>query len=233
MGSIPPKKTITTFDPKSLQIDLVTEISVLKDDEKKKKSSSTLNIHDKQTDHIPQNDPKLFAYFLCSKFDALKELNLNDDLEDGNPIEIKKVNINKKVFPKKSSHFKLTKINNSNKNLNPQKIQKPINPKRKQFSCVNVINKDEFYKIGDLNGKSNSGKNKEFILHEGNCKSPQTKLRRRKKQVKSKKNKNYKKTPSMSTIKSKKSDYENNLNDEKNMKDSLEPIRAILEEMGL
>ena len=37
----------------------------------------------------------------------------------------------------------------------------------------------------------------------------------------------------MSTIKSKKSDYENNLNDEKNMKDSLEPIRAILEEMGL
>ena len=231
MGSIPSKKTIPTFDPKTLQIDLVTEISVLKDDEKKKKSSSTLNIHNEQIDHIPKNDPKLFAYFLCSKFDALKELNLDDDLDDGNPIEIKKIDINKKIFPKKNNHSKIFKVNNSNKNLSHEKIQKPVHPKRKQFSCVNVTNKGEFYKIDDFNEKSNSGKNKEFILNEGNCKSPQTKLRRHKKNGKNKKNKDYKKDPSISMIKPNNYDNDNKL--ENGGKDSLEPIRAILEEMGL
>ena len=234
MGSFPSRKTSSAFDPKSLKITLATEISVIIDEKMQKKSISNLKIHDEQIDHMSKNDPKLFTYFLCSKFDALKELNLDDNLDDGNPIEIRKIDINKKLFPKKNSNIKLSKFNNSNKNLSKGKIQKPIHPKRKQFSCVNV-KKGEFYKVDDLKEKSNFVKNNEFILHEGNCKSPQNlKIRRHRKHNKSKKNKDYKKSPSISIIKPNNSYYDNKIeDDEKNSKDSLEPIRLILEEMGI
>ena len=223
------KKTKSTFDPKLLQIDSVTEISLINDDEKKKKSSnSTLNITNEQCEQMEKNDPRLFTYFLCSKFCALEELNLNDELDDGNPIEIKKVEINKKTLSKKNNHVKFSKSKNSNENLNEVKIHK--HPKRKQFSCVNV-KKRELYKIDDLKIKSKSDKNNEFILHEGNCKSPNLKLRRHKK--KSKKNKDIRKSLSISIIKSNNFDYDNNMDGEKNIKDSLEPLRIILQEMEI
>ena len=238
MGSLPSKKKSSVFDPKSLHIDLVTKISVINDGKKHKESSSTLNTNSEKNEYISKNDPKLFIYFLCTKFNALKEVNLNDDLNDGNPVEIRKVNIDKKIFPKKTNHFKPQKISNSNKNLKTEKIKMPIHPKRKVFSCVNVTKKSELHEKDDIKEKSEINKNNEFILNERTCKSPQNlKIRRHKKQGRSKKNKNYKKTPSLSTIKSKKIDYENNnLNNEdgeKNAKDSLEPIRTILKEMGI
>ena len=231
MGSFPSRKTSSAFDPKSLKIALTTKISVINDDLKKKQSCSTLNIPDDQSIKMLKNDPNLFTYFLCTKFDALKELNLDDDLNDGNPIEIRKVDIDKKIFPKKNNHSKLSKFNNSNKNLSTEKNNKPIHPKKKHFSCVNIINKGNLYKTDDLKEKQNLDKNNEFILNEGNCKSPQTKLRRHKKNGKNKKNKDYKKDPSISMIKPNNYDNDNKL--ENGGKDSLEPIRAILEEMGI
>ena len=79
MGNFPSRKTSSAFDPKLLQIDLASEISVIKSDIKKKSSISTLNIN--QIGSIPKNDPKHFTNFLCIKFEALEELNLDDELE--------------------------------------------------------------------------------------------------------------------------------------------------------
>ena len=234
MGSIPLGKKTSTFDPKLLQIDLTSEISVIKIDERKKQSSqSNLNIH--QIEDIPKNDPKLFIYFLCTKFDALKELSLDDELDDGKPIEIRKIDIDKKVFPKKNKRVNFS--NNKNQNLNSEKITEFIPPKRKQFSCGNVV-KSKFYKINDLKEKRNSDKISEFIFHGKNFKSPK-KLKfhhHHKKHNKYNKDKEYKIIPSLSTIKSKNTncniELDNNEDEQKTVNDSLDPIRIILKEMG-
>ena len=237
MGSFPSQKVSSTFDPKLLQVDLVSEISVIKNDGRKKKySNSSLNTNNNQNnknEYIPKNDPKCMMCFLYEKFDALKELSLDDDLDDGNPIEIKKIDINKNVFPKKSNHVKFpkNKNSNSNKHLIAEKIRKPINPKRKEFSCGNVV-KRKFCQIDDLKEKSNLDKNTEFTFHEGNYgnKNNLHSHHHHKKHAKSKKNKDHLLNPSLSTIKSKKSDCDEE--EQKNTKDSLDPIRAILKEMG-
>ena len=232
MGSLPLKKPTSTFDPKLLQVKLASEISVIKSDDKKRKASiSTLQIN--QIENIPKNDPKHFIYFLCSKFDALEELSLDDELDDGNPVEIKKIDINKKIFPKKSNHVKFSKIKNKESKI--EKNKKTIHRTSIQFSSENFI-KDNLYKIDDLKDKYSSGKIGEFDIHERNFKSPKAlKFRHQHKHSKINKNKNKKLNPSLSTIKSKsdcENDFSNNENGQKNVKDSLDPIRAILKEMG-
>ena len=228
MGNHPLGKTISTFDPKLLQIDSTSEISVFKNDERRKKlSAPTINIH--QIEHIPRNDPKLFINFICSKFDTLKELSLDDELNDGNPIEIKKIDINKKVFPKKSNHIKFSKNKNSDKYLSVEKIKKTIHKISEHYTCQNVL-KGNFDKIDDLKEKPTSGKNITSFLHRRSLKSPKkAKFHHHKKHYKFKKNKEYKNNPSLSTIKSVKSDCED---EQINTKDSLDVIRSILNEMG-
>ena len=228
MGSFPFGKTIPTFDPKSLQIDSTSEISVVKRDARTKKSSKS-DLITNSIEHIQKDDPNHFIFFLSSKFDALKELSLNDELDDGNPIEIRKVDIDKKIFPKKHKHVKFSNIKNSKERLNVEKT-------RKKFSCENVIER-KFCKIDNLKEKSNFDHKSDFNLHEDNSKSPKkSKFHHHKKYCKSVKNKNLKKNLSLSTIKSIKSDHGDDLNDDKdgqkNVKDSLDPIRAILKEMG-
>ena len=238
MGSLPSRKTTSVFDPKLLQVDLVSEITVVKSDERKKKySNSSLKTNNNQIEHIPKNDPKHFIYFLCEKFDALKELSLDDDLDDGNPIEIRKIDINKNMFPKKSKYAKFTKIKNINEQSNVEKEKKSIHQTSIQFSCEKFIN-GNFYKIDDLKEKLSYGKNNEFNLNRGRYKSPKNlKIRHHhKKHTKSNKNKDYKNNPSLSTIKEKKTDcieeLNNNEEGQKNVKDSIDLIRSILEEMG-
>ena len=232
MGCFPLRQTTSTFNPKSLQVDLVSEITFIKCDECVKKSSiSTLNIP--HIEHLPKNDPKHFIYFLCSKFSSLRELSLDDELDDGNPVEIKKIDINKKIFPKKSNHVKFSKIKNKESKI--EKNKKTIHRTSIQFSSENFI-KDNLYKIDDLKDKYSSGKIGEFDIHERNFKSPKAlKFRHQHKHSKINKNKNKKLNPSLSTIKSKsdcENDFSNNENGQKNVKDSLDPIRAILKEMG-
>ena len=235
MGSFPLGKTTSNFDPKLLQIGLVSEISVTKRNESNKKSSiSILNTH--QIEHIPKNGPNLFINFLCSKFDALQELSLDDELDDGKPIEIRKINIDKKVFPKKRKHVKFSKIKDSNKHLNIEKIKKSVNQINVQSSCKNVI-KRKFYNLNNLKKNSNSDKNNSFILHEGSFKSlKKTKLNHHKKNAKSTKTKDYKNSLSLSTIKSKISNCDKDLNSNKldeqtNVKESFDLIRSLLKEM--
>ena len=105
MGSQPLRKA-SIFDPKLLQINLTSEISVIKVDERNKKCFTQLNIH--QPIYSPKSDTKNFINFLYSKFDSLKELSLNDELGDGNLIEIRKIDIDKKVFPKKNKLVKFS-----------------------------------------------------------------------------------------------------------------------------
>ena len=236
MGSHPLGRTISTFDPNLLQVNLASEITVIKSDERKRQSStSTLNIH--QIENTSKYDTNNFICFLCSKFYALKELSLDDELDDGNPVEIKKIDINKKVFPKKSKHTKFSKIIYINRQSNNDKIKKSIHRTSIQFSCENFL-KGKFYKIDNLKEKSSSGKITEIISHERNFKSPKNlKFRHRhKKDAKSNKNKDYKENTSLSTIKSKKSGCDNEINNikegSKNIQDSIESIRSILKEMG-
>ena len=211
MGSLPLGKTTSTFDHKSLQICLVSEISVIKNDEKKTKSSiSSLNIH--QIERIPKIDQNLFINFLCSKFDSLKELNLDDELDDGNPIEIRKIDIDKRVFPKKRNHAKFSKIKNSNKNLNIEKNQTTIHQISIQISYKNII-KNKFYNTNDLKEKSNSDRTNIFTWNEQNFKNPKkSKFYRHKKHAKSTKNKDYKTNLSLSIKKPKKFDGIKGLN---------------------
>ena len=232
MGSSPSPKQTSTFDYKKLQINLASEISVVKNDERRKKFSvPTLNIH--QIEHIPQTDQEQFFNFLCSKFDALKELSLDDNLNDGKQIEIRKIDVNKKVFHKKGKHGRHSKVRNSSKHLNLEKIKKHIQPERKQSSCENII-KAKIHSIDDLKEKSSYDKINAFVLQEENLKNPKkSKFYHHKKNAKSTKNKNFIKDPSLSTIKSKKSNYDKELNnDNVNGQDSLDLIRTILEEMG-
>ena len=235
MGSFPLGKTTSNFDPKLLQIGFASEISVTKRNESNKKSSkSVLNTH--QIEHMPKNDPNLFINFLCSKFDALQELSLDDELDDGKPIEIRKIDIDKNVFPKKRSHVKFSKIKGSNKYLNVEKNKKPINRMSVQFSCKNEI-KGKFYNLDDLKKNSYSDKNNNFILNEGEFKSPKKlKYHRQKKHAKSTKHKDYKNDLTLSTIKSKKSISDKELNnnkekEQKNGKDSIDLILSILKEI--
>ena len=228
MGSLPFGKTKQSFDPKSLQIDVASEISVIRRNERTKKSSKS-DLISHSIEHIQKDDPMHFICFLSSKFDALKELSLNDELDDGNPIEIRKVDIDKKIFPKKHKHVKFSSIKISKENLNVEKTTK-------KFSCEDVVER-KLCKIEDLKEKSNFDHNSDFILHENNFKSPKkSKFHHHKKYYKSIKNKKLKKNISLSTIKSIKSDHGDDLNDDKNeqknVKDSLDPIRAILKEMG-
>ena len=232
MGSQPYRKTKTTFDHKLLQKDLASEISVIKSDERKKKSSvKTLDIH--QIEHLPKNDPEHFIYFLCSKFDALKELSLDDELDDGNQIQIRKIDINKKVFPRKSNHVKFSQT--SNKKLNDAKINKTMHQTTIQFSCKNDI-KEKFNNIDNLETKSKSNKVITFILNEGDFKGQKkSKFCHQKNRAKSTKNKDYIKNTTLSTIKSKKSEWSKEINNNGgksiNGEDSLDLIK-ILEEMG-
>ena len=226
MGSTPPLKRTSIFDPKSLQIDLASEISVIKSDERKKKSSR-FNFNINRIEQIPKDDSRHFFYFISSKFNALKDVSLNDELNDGNPIETRKIDINKKKYPKKNKHDKFSKTKISNNYLNIGKMKKHNHHTRIRFSCKGVI-KRKFYLIDDE--KSDFDKTIGFILHEENFKNKQNLKghHRHKKQAKSNINKNYKINPYLSPIKSKKSGYCNEFNN----KDSLDQIRSILNEIG-
>ena len=226
MGSQPLRKA-SIFDPKLLQINLTSEITVIKVDERNKKCFTQLNIH--QPIYSPKSDTKNLINFLYSKFDSLKELSLNDDeLDDGNPIEIRKIEIDKKVFPKKNRLVKFSQVKKMNKGLNVDK--KTIHRISEPLSCKND------YNIDDLIKKSKSDKNNNFFLHEENFKNPKkSKFYRYINHTKSFKIKDFKKNITLSTIKSKKSECDKELkydnNDEKtNDKDSLDLIR-VLEEM--
>ena len=226
MGSSPFTKRTSIFDPKSLQIDLASEISVIKSDERKIKSCK-LNFNTNRIEQIPKDDPRHFFYFISSKFNALKEVNLDDELDDGNPIETRKVEINKKILPKKNKQDKFPKIKNSNKRLSIEKAKKSKRHSKIRFSCKAVI-KRNFYLINEE--KSDFDKISGFILHEENFKNTQKIKRhhRHKKHAKSNINKNNKINHYLSPIKSKKSGYYN----ESNNKDSLDLIRSILNEIG-
>ena len=233
MGCFPLRQTTSTFNPKSLQVDLVSEITFIKCDECVKKSSiSTLNIP--HIEHLPKNDPKHFIYFLCSKFSSLRELSLDDELDDGNPVEIKKIDINKRAFPKKNKRVKFAKVSNSSKELSYEKFKK-IQPRRKQSSCENVVAKGKLYNINDLKEKSNTERINTFIFQKGSFQNFKiSKFRNRKKHAKSTKFKDFNSNnPTLSTIKSKKSELNNNNEDEEGkVNHSLDVIRSILKEMG-
>ena len=235
MGCILSTKTISTFNPKLLAVDLGSEVSIIKTDERKKSSIQTLSIH--QIEHISKNDHKIFINFLFSKFGALKELSLDDELDDGNPVQIRKIDLNKKSFSKKSNHVNCSQIKNSNKYLNFEKIKKPIRPKRKHSFCENVI-KRNLYKINDLKEKCNSDRISTVVLHNGSCKnSKKSKFcHSHEKHDKSSINKDYINNNTLSSIKSKNSDCDKKLNtksgEQKNLKDSLDSIRSLLKEMG-
>ena len=215
MGCLPLRKPTSTFDPKSLQIDLASEISVIKSDERFKKSSkSNLIIH--QFEQIPKDDPNCFIYFLISKFEALDELNLDDELDDGNTIETRKIDIDKKIFPQKHRHVKFSKNDSPSKHLSADKIKKYKHESCIEFSHENTVNRN-VCKIDNIKEKSNFDIITDFTLHEGNFKSPRKSKfhHHHKKHFKSQKNKNYKRNASLSTIKSVMSDYDNELNNNK------------------
>ena len=207
---------VSAFDSKLLQIESTSKISVIKCDLRKKEfSNSNLNIH--QIEHIPKNDKKQFFSFL-SKFDALQELNLDEKLDDGNPKEIRNIHVNKKISSKKNNHVKFSKTKNSssNKHLNFDKIKKAKKPKRKQFSCGNV-RKRKIDKIDNLKERSNSDKISEFILNVRNYKNSKNLKLHHQKHDKSIKNKNNKRNPLLSTIKSKKFNCDNELNNKEDI----------------
>ena len=72
-------------------------------------------ISDKEKFKIkPYFNQKEFVDFLSSKFKAMEKMNLDDECHFGK-IEIKKINIDKNIFPK------LKQSKNKNKNFSPQK----------------------------------------------------------------------------------------------------------------
>ena len=232
MGSLPLEKAASSFDPKLLQVNLVSEISVFKREERPKKSN--LKVH--RVENIIKNNSENFVYFLFSKFDALKELSFDDELDDGNPIEIRKIDINKNVFPKRKNHVKFSKIKNSNKHSKFEKIKNSVNKQKERFSCQNFA-KRKFYIIDDLKEKVNFGKIEENNIAKRSIKSQNNlNIYHNKKYSKTNKNKDYIKNLTLSTIKSKKSDCDTELNKnengQKNGDDSLDRIRKIIEEMG-
>ena len=234
MGSLPFGKTESIFDPKLLQIRLTSEISIIKSDIKKNQPFNTA-LYTSKLEYLQKNDQDHFINFLYSKFDSLKELSFDDELVDANPLKIRKIDINKKIFPKKNKHAtEFPKNKNLNKNLNIEKKHKYKNKINMQFRDKNII-KSEFYKENDLKEKSNSDRVNSFISHEGNFKNTKkSKFYPHKKHAKSTKNKDYKNNSFLSTIKSKKYTYTNlsNIKNEQiNNMYSLNSIRIILKKI--
>lgn len=91
-------------------------------------------------------------------------------VRDGNPLEVRKIDKDKNVFPKKNNNFNFAKIKNSNRNLIINKIHKSAYRISIYLSYKNVI-KRKFYKINDLKEKSNSDRINTFISNEGNFKN--------------------------------------------------------------
>ena len=233
-----PVKTTPIFDPKSLHVDLATEISVIKNNDRQKKfSSSTLNTCHQEIEYMPKDDQNHFVSFLNSKIDALKELNLDDGLNNISPKDKQKTDKIEKISPKKINHVDQEKNKHSKKHPKIFKNEKPIHTKRKQFSCKNVI-KRKFGHINDFEEKPNNHKISDPISSKEDFHSHHNlNFHHHKKHDKNNKNHHYKKVCSLSTIKSKVSNYDqelinNNESKQKNDIDSIVIIRSILIEMG-